>query len=160
MTEGECGTKEKHSFHYDSAIHSRASSSLPPLRMTRADVVETRRATAPAVGSRGLPWVRHLAAQSLSRLRRQLPLHRGAFLYVTLLSHATQPCKHYLLPVNGFHHKPPLSKGGGFCEAKDGGIVFCCTNPSGVVFALPEHRALGAALCRHTKKQGTVKGPP
>ena len=30
MTEGECGTKEKHSFHYDSAIHSRAGSS--PIR--------------------------------------------------------------------------------------------------------------------------------
>ena len=30
MTEGECGTKNKHSFHSNSAIHSRASSS--PIR--------------------------------------------------------------------------------------------------------------------------------
>ena len=30
MTEGECGTKEKHSFHSNSAIHSRAGSS--PIR--------------------------------------------------------------------------------------------------------------------------------
>ena len=30
MTEGECGTKEKHLFHYDSTIHSRAISS--PIR--------------------------------------------------------------------------------------------------------------------------------